>query len=100
MSIRRPLRSDEMDLNIHYFPRALAQRAKARAASVGLTLKQWLIGLITHALKSPGVASSTPGPQPPLAGSDTLIPDGRTTRNLESPPQPRGRTDLPPREES
>ena len=50
MTRRRPLRPDEMDMNLHYVPRPLIQRAKARASILGLTLKDWLLGLIRKEL--------------------------------------------------
>jgi hypothetical protein len=50
MSYRRKCEPDEMDMNVHYMSRSLVARAKSRAASLGLTLKEWLTGVIERAL--------------------------------------------------
>lgn len=73
---RRPLSPDECDMNVHYFARSLRDRAKARAASLGLTLKEWLTGVMEKALgvePKPTVdAGGTVPTEKPLTGRRDL----------------------------
>ena len=81
-----------MDLNLHGMDRSLVQRAKSRAAALGLTLKQWIIGLMEKALKEDQIDSrATLDPRsadrPDLASQRSSAPN---------PEMPRGRRDLLP----
>ena len=83
MTLRQPNSPDQCDVNMRAFPRTLRDRAKARAASLGLTLKDWIIGIIESAL---GVTS----PTPPVDSNDTVVPRAVAA----TPPPPTGRRDL------
>jgi hypothetical protein len=90
-----------MDLNLHYMPRSLVARAKSHAASLGITLKEWVIGLVERAL---GITAAeeisritvkeietTLAPRiAKVDADDTLAPEAPR----EAPKPPSGRRDL------
>jgi hypothetical protein len=89
----RPNNPDEQSVHLHYMPRSLMARARAHAASLGITLKEWIIGLMERALgvttesHSP-VTQRTPPPTP-IDRSDTVNPVAPV-----APKPPVGRRDL------
>ena len=105
-----------MAVNFRGMDRSLIRRAKARAASVGLTLKQWVTGLIERALEPlpherphrRDVAPSPPDVSPvtdPLALRDTVgarangvpaSPQSEPSAPAEPPRGVSGRRDLLP----
>jgi len=93
-----------MDLNLHRMPRSLISRAKSHAAALGLTLKDWVIGLIERALSAattdvcPTVAKPVsavkPGCQTPRNGEKVDANDTVPTEPTGVPKPPMGRRDL------
>ena len=98
----RPNNSDEQSVHLHYMPRSLMTRARAHAASLGITLKEWIIGLMERALgvtaeSHPSVTPRTPPPKP-IDRGDTLAPGSKIAASEEAPREapkpPSGRRDL------
>lgn len=80
-----PKHSDEQSVHLHAMPRPLIARAKSRAALLGLTFKEWIIGVITHALSHPHDADVTPRTDP-LAPHATLAPRADDAVSPTAPP--------------
>jgi hypothetical protein len=74
----RPNNPDEQSVHLHYMPVTLVSRAKVHAASLGITLKDWIIGLMERALGTDHA--------PKIDRSDTVV--------TKAPEQPAGRRDL------
>ena len=90
-----------MNLHLHNVDSALLRRAKARASSLGVTLKAWVMALIAAAVAEPQTRIDIGPSTHPIPTSPVPVDArGTVSRGRPAPPTsptpPTGRRDLIP----